>query len=164
MSEDDEEIWRAVTETIKPIKRKSPVIPPSPKIIKKPVTPRAAPIPIAKPTITSSPNPLPPKRVKQLKQQKIPIERSIDLHGFTVENAHHAVINFISRAKQQNLRCVEIITGRGNPDRGTGQLRRFVPFWLDDLKAGGTILHIELNPASRGGSFLVLLRRNRGID
>ncbi|MDB5478057.1 MAG: Smr family protein, partial [Alphaproteobacteria bacterium] len=65
-------------------------------------------------------------------------------------------------AVHNELRCVEIVTGRGSPERGTGQLKRMLPLWLQDGGIRPFILHIDENPASRGGSYLVLLRRARG--
>ena len=109
----------------------------------------------AKPVTKS---PLPAKQVRKLRSQKIPIEATLDLHGMTLERAHKAVHSFLARARKNHVRCVEIVTGKGNPERGTGQLKRNLPLWLEQEPQ---ILHTEEKPQSRGGSFLIMLRRVR---
>lgn len=158
MKNDDTEVWKKVTETVKPLRKKAnsvPLITAPPK--KKPVIIKRDVQPVIR---TAPPSPLPQKRVKKLKNQKIPIEGRLDLHGYTLRDGHEVLIAFMTQAKTRNWRCVEIITGRGDPIRGTGQLKRLVPLWLETLP-GISILHVEPNPLSRGGSYLVMLRRNK---
>lgn len=159
MTDNDNEIWDHVVKTVKPLKKRNTVkttVKPRLPIIKERTTPFA----IAATKKTPSPPPL--RTVKQLKRQKIPIQAQLDLHGFTIAQAHKKLIAFITQSVQRDLRCVEIITGRGNPEKGTGQLRRHVPIWLnEDQNMSSHIVHCTDNPASRGGSLLVLLRRNK---
>lgn len=159
ITNEDSDIWQKVTESVKPLRKKSLSVPKTPTIIKKKITPieTRGESPVIR-AITSSP--LPQKRVKKLKNQKIPIEGRLDLHGYTLRDGHEVLISFMTQAKTRNWRCVEIITGRGDPVRGTGQLKRLVPLWLEGM-SGIPILHIEPNPVSRGGSYLVLLRRSK---
>lgn len=155
---DDHDVWREVTKTVKPITGKKRVTPeikkPSRLVVrlKDDVLPKARSV---------QPAPLPQKQVRKLRQQKIPVEAKLDLHGMTVARAHSEVIGFLGNAIRNGLRCVEIVTGRGDPERGTGQLRRSLPLWLQDQSIKSYILHMEANPASRGGSWLIMLRRNR---
>lgn len=164
MTDDEKDVWQQVAQTVKPLRKKSAIIAPN-KITKaavtKPVSLRAdiTPPRIGAETLYPA-SPLPSKRVRQLKRQQIPIEGRLDLHGYTVRDAHEVLNAYMAQAQARGWRCVEIITGRGDPLRGTGQLRRFVPLWLDMI-SGVSILHTEPNPASRGGSLLVLLRRNK---
>ncbi len=55
--------------------------------------------------------------------------RTLDLHGHTVQRAHDALHAFLRTAHAEGLRCVEIVTGRGQ--REDGALRRELPHWLN---------------------------------
>jgi len=81
--------------------------------------------------------------------------RRLDLHGFTAARAHHAVTHFIERAYAEQLRCVEIITGKGEI------LAREVPLWLNAPVLRRLILAMAHPHAANTGSVRVLLRRIR---
>lgn len=53
------------------------------------------------------------KKFAQLKQGKLRIEATLDLHEHTTEEALHAVENFLQRCQQKNFRTVCIIHGKG---------------------------------------------------
>ncbi len=160
---DDDAHWKELVKTVKPLKNRKSIVTPVIKA-KRPVVKSYDHMPavLEKFEHRQPASPLPQKRLKQLRQQKIPIDASIDLHGHTIENAHIALQNFFYRAVRNQLKCIEIITGRGDPIRGTGQLRRLVPIWLNEPLIRQAIVHIEENQHTRGGSLLVLLRRNKG--
>lgn len=159
---DDEENWHEEIKTVKPLRKKKPVVTKVP-VVKKAVIrerPRIEMIPEVRSTSSAS---IPQKRIKQLKQQKIPVEATLDLHGMILTKAHDAVQRFILSAYRQELRCIEIITGIGRTE-GAGQLKRLFPMWIQDPSLKPYILHTEINPLSRGGSFLLLLRRHKTRD
>lgn len=157
--DDDDALWAELIRSVKPLPRAKEVVMPEPPRRKAVTRPRDDNplIPVKQVT----PSPLPQRQIKKLKTQRIAIEAQLDLHGYTVQRAHEAVNRFIHNAIRHEMRCLEIITGRGDLERGTGQLKRMVPEWLRDPAIGPMILHAELNPVSRGGSLLVLLRRSR---
>lgn len=155
----DEALWREFMRSVKPLDDARNVMVPTPPKVKKFLPDRAD---DALPAMRSvTPSPLPQKQVKKLRTQRIAIEATLDLHGYRVEAAHKAVEQFMHQALRQQIRCLEIITGRGDAERGTGQLRALLPQWLKEAGFRHAILHIEPNPATRGGSFLILLRRNK---
>lgn len=159
---EDDDIWQEEAKTIKPLKKIKPVMTSTP-VVKKPVIrERAFQEPKTEPGKRASGS-IPQKRIKQLKQQKIPIEATLDLHGMTMIRAHDAVQRFILSAWKNEYRCIEVITGIGKLE-GTGQLKRFFPLWIQEPSLNQYILHLEINPVSRGGSYLVLLRRNKFRD
>lgn len=94
--------------------------------------------------------------------------RKLDLHGLTAQQAFHAFRTFLRTAQSDGLRCVEIVTGRGNGEQG-GVLRRELALWLNlpDIRAmvlaavhphTSSAMHSHLaNP----GSVRLLLRRPR---
>lgn len=53
------------------------------------------------------------KKFAQLKQGKMRVEATLDLHQYTTDEALHAVENFFSRCQQKNFRTVCIIHGKG---------------------------------------------------
>jgi DNA-nicking Smr family endonuclease len=92
---------------------------------------------------------------KNFSSGKIRAVRRLDLHGFTAARAHHAVTHFIERAHAEQLRCVEIITGKGEI------LAREVPLWLNAPALRRLILATAHPHGANTGSVRVLLRRIR---
>jgi DNA-nicking Smr family endonuclease len=164
MGNDEDELWNEVKKTVKPLKNPRPVVTPVVKLRKPVVLPRVDIAPRDRLQERAVASPLPKKRLKQLRQQKVPVEGNLDLHGMTIDKAHQAVKRFLLNSYRNQLRCVEIITGKGDPLRGTGLLKREFPQWLAGPDLRLIILHYEENPTSRGGAFLVMLRRNKSAD
>jgi DNA-nicking Smr family endonuclease len=161
MTGGEDDLWREVTKTIKPLKNDKPVVTRVIKV-KKAIINSPEFVPDNAPK--NLPSPLPQKQLKKLRQKKIPVEASIDLHGMVIEKAHQSARRFLQNAFKNQLRCVEVITGRGDPLRGTGLLKRELPHWLAEPALRALVLHYEENPASRGGSYLIMLRRNKSAD
>ena len=95
--------------------------------------------------------------------------RKLDMHGMTAQQAFHALRLFLRTAQSDGVRCVEIVTGRGNGEHG-GVLRRELALWLNlpDIRPmvlaavhpyTSSAMHSHMaNP----GSVRLLLRRSRG--
>ncbi len=100
----------------------------------------------------------------RLKQGKLPISASLDLHGMTQDMAHNAVKNFIHRHYDLKQRLVLIVTGKGRfSPFGVGVLKKNLPNWLKDPDIKPMILKIvqARQKDGGGGAFYVYLRRNR---
>jgi DNA-nicking Smr family endonuclease len=82
-------------------------------------------------------------------------EAKLDLHGLTATRAHHAVTAFIHHGHAQNLRCIEIVTGRGEI------LSRELPHWLNAPTLRPLILAVAHAPTANTGAVRILLRRGR---
>jgi len=82
-------------------------------------------------------------------------EAKLDLHGLTATRAHHAVLAFIHHAHTQNLRCLEIVTGKGEI------LSRELPHWLNAPTLRPLILAVAHAPTANTGAVRILLRRGR---
>lgn len=156
---EDDALWQEFMRSVKPLDNARNVVTPTPPKVKQFLPDRQDDSLSLIRQVT--PSPLPQKQIKKLRTQRIAIEASLDLHGYRIEAAHKAVEQFIHQALRQQIRCLEIITGRGNAARGTGQLRMMLPQWLQESSLQQLILHVEPNPATHGGSFLILLRRNK---
>lgn len=57
----------------------------------------------------------------------------IDLHGFTLAEAHSALVGFLTASVSRHRACVLVITGKGGAtgERRAGALRREVPLWFE---------------------------------
>jgi DNA-nicking Smr family endonuclease len=91
---------------------------------------------------------------------RLGVARTLDLHGMTAQRAHAALIGFLRAAHADQVRVVEVVTGRGSGESG-GVIRRELPMWLNlpDIRPmilGASHPH-PLNP----GSVRLILRRIR---
>ena len=101
----------------------------------------------------------------RFQQGKMAPARTLDLHGKTAQAAFHALERFLHAARADQLRCVEIITGRGKGETG-GVIRRELPMWLN-LPSIRPMILAAAHPgglpfrAANDGATRVLLRRTR---
>lgn len=86
--------------------------------------------------------------------------RTLDLHGQTAQRAHTVLHAFLGAAHAEGLRCVEIVTGRGQGLEG-GVLRRELPHWLNGPELRHLVLAASHPHPANPGSVRVLLRRVR---
>lgn len=103
------------------------------------------------------------RTLDRLRRGRIPPEATLDLHGHTQEAAYAALHGFIARCHGQGLRCLVVVTGKGNVGAGGGVLRRQVPLWLNRPPSRERVLGFVEAPPRHGGkgALLVLLRRKR---
>lgn len=172
LSEQERAFWHAwVAAThVQPLKGRAPLpvpamaepapapapaaLPPAPPVPK----PRAA--PLAELRIGASPGGLDAKSWQQLRRGKLRPERTLDLHGRRVHEAHLAVRAFLQDAYADGVRCVTIVTGKGPAPEG-GVLRRELPMWLNAPELRHLLLGAAHPHAANAGSVNLLLRRKR---
>ncbi|MCB1885735.1 MAG: Smr/MutS family protein [Geminicoccaceae bacterium] len=146
-----------------------PKAPPPPAPLKPRLLTTASPAPAAFP-IASPVRPHPRRGVpagidrnlwRRLAKGAVPVEGRLDLHGLTQEEAHRRLVLFLGHAQIQGSRCVVVITGRGDRDRGV--LKQAVPHWLDSPPNAPRVLaYAPARPQHGGdGALYVLLRRRR---
>jgi DNA-nicking Smr family endonuclease len=87
-------------------------------------------------------------------------ERTLDMHGKTVQAAYHALEKFLHAAHADHIRCVEVITGRGSGETG-GAIRRELPHWLSHPSLRPLVLAAAHPHARNDGSTRLLLRRGK---
>ena len=135
----------------KPVAEQTPKVPPA-----KPPAPRPADLRLGERSGIDRSN------ARRLQRGQMALEDRLDLHGLSKEQAHRQLIAFISRAVQQNLRHVLVITGKGRD--GQGVLRHEVPLWLKDAPLAGYINAIsQAQPQDGGaGALYIRLKRQRG--
>ena len=174
--DDDQTLWQHVTKRITPLRGRnhsglsSPSVKkltyptkPAPKISRKSLSPLESSNKITKP-----PLPIDLRRgdragidgrtQRRLFRGDVPIDRRLDLHGYTAARAEIRLQRFIEDASYEGCRCVLVITGKG-----AGVLKGHVPGWLKKSPLSGLVLALaEARPADGGGgAFYVLLRRRR---
>jgi DNA-nicking Smr family endonuclease len=84
--------------------------------------------------------------------------RTLDLHGRTAQRAYHALQSFLLAAHADQVRCVEVITGRGSGENG-GVIRRELPLWLNLPTLRPLVLAASHPHPANPGSVRLLLRR-----
>ncbi len=106
----------------------------------------------------------------KFKSGDMPIEARLDLHGMTSDAAQRAVSDFIVRCFVSRMRCVLVITGKGQGSKRGGDdlfgksiLRDALPQWLNMAVLRQKILAFTHAAPRHGGSgaFYVLLKRQR---
>jgi len=101
-------------------------------------------------------------RLRQLKRGAITVDRQLDLHGLSREEALGALPRFLQSASAHGEKAVLVITGKGNNSPGEPVLHQAVTGWLRDA---GKKLVAEFAPAPRemggGGAFVVFLREQK---
>jgi DNA-nicking Smr family endonuclease len=161
---DESALFRAAMRDVKPLPRRARA--PAPEE-RKPSPPAETKPLLLRPRTDGAARSAPPnpgldrRTAERLRRGDIPIERRIDLHGMTQDDAHAALDRFVRQAWKDGKRMLLVITGKGSG--GEGVLRRQMPRWLVAGEHAAHLLKIESAQPRHGGSgaFYVLLRRQR---
>lgn len=160
-------LWQRVAATVRPIAGQAPA----------PVAPPALPAPPARAmgrAVAPPPPPPPPKRPalpvaaatldgswdQRLRRGQIRPDRVIDLHGYTLADAHAVLASALDDAAADGVRVLLVITGKGRGDRPS-RIKAELADWLE----GGGMRHriAALRPAhprhGGGGAHYLILRR-----
>ena len=71
------------------------------------------------------------KLQKKLRRGELPVEEELDLHGYTVNEAKTAILDFLHECKRQHIRYIRIIHGKGyRSDQKIPVLKTHVAYWL----------------------------------
>ena len=108
---------------------------------------------------------------KKLKKGKVPIDKKIDFHGYSVFDAETLFLDTIVDCYKRNLRCILFITGKGirriNNNEGEktklyyGKIREGFLKWVKRVDFQKYILSVEQATMAYGadGAFFVYLRK-----
>ena len=103
--------------------------------------------------------PLGANRLRQLKKGVILVDRQLDLHGLTRDEALEALPRFLRNARVHGEKAVLVITGKGINSPGEPVLQQAVAAWM---REAGKEFVLEFAPAPRemggSGAFVVFLR------
>ena len=172
LSEADQALWADYASKLAPLRGRKAGLPPGPA---KPETgPAAAPQSVPKVTppapgrrkitaalsVGDQPGGIDSATWQRFRSGKLVATRTLDLHGMTAQLAFHTLLSFIRTAHAEQVRCVEIVTGRGSGATG-GVIRREFPHWLNLPEIRPLILGAAHPHALNPGSVRLILRRIR---
>jgi DNA-nicking Smr family endonuclease len=102
------------------------------------------------------------ERLRQLANGRPPVDIEADLHGMTREKAFAMLDHCMQQALTGHHRVLCLVHGRGlHSQDGRPVLKEAVYRWLAEGPFAGHVLAAIPKPGTRGGSCLVLLRRQR---
>ena len=117
---------------------------------------------------------LPNKDFKQKKNKNLKV-RSIDLHGYTLDEANKTIEDFINKAFSENINKLIIVTGKGlhsenekDPyvSKDLGILKYSVPEFINNnaslMKMINEITDAKIEDGG-GGAFYIFLKKNKSI-
>lgn len=122
--------------------------------------PRPMPAGITSLAVGNQPGGLDNSTWNRFRSGKLVAARTLDLHGRTAQRAFQALHRFLQTAHADQVRCVEVITGRGTGEGG-GVIRREFPMWLNLPALRPLVLAASHPHAANTGSVRLLLRRVR---
>ncbi len=103
-----------------------------------------------------------PDTLKKLAKGQPRISKTLDLHGMTTDEAVHATENCLKSILASGGRVACIIHGRGlHSQDGRAILKQSIYTWLRCGSMSHHILAVIPTPETRGGSCLILLRRDK---
>ena len=183
LDSEDRELWRRVTDTVKPLKPmrvsdQAKISAPEPQPELSPATKKAKPVvPPAQPAVQKqtpppapSLAPLDKRLTRRIGKGSRSVDAKIDLHGLTQREAHARLLSFLHVARDRGYRVVLVVTGKGKVEghgdwweEGTrGVLRRSVPEWLSTPPFRSMVVGYERAHLKKGGdgALYVQLRRS----
>jgi DNA-nicking Smr family endonuclease len=160
-------LWHRVMAETAPASERQPLQPPSsppaPPARPAAVRPRDGAVPRAHSRALDPQRPVDLDRRTwlRLKRGQVELERTLDLHGQTQDQAHRRLSGFVAEAQAQGSRYVLVVTGKGLETGGT--LRHMVPRWLnEEPNRARVVAYCPAQPRHGGaGALYVLLRRRR---
>jgi DNA-nicking Smr family endonuclease len=90
------------------------------------------------------------RKLQQLRRGRLPVGAELDMHGMTVAVARNELVHFIISCRDQHLRCVRIIHGKGYSTGGQAPvLKNRLNNWL---RQHHDVLAFSSAPKNEGGS------------
>jgi DNA-nicking Smr family endonuclease len=102
--------------------------------------------------------------LRRLRKGEPEPEWELDLHGLTASEARRDLRAAIAEARQEGVRCLHVIHGRGRHSDAGAVLRAKLPEWLVKPPLDRDVMAFATSPPHDGGegALYVLLRRERG--
>jgi DNA-nicking Smr family endonuclease len=96
-------------------------------------------------------------QVRQLKRGEIPVERTLDLHGCTIEEALGRLHQFVAGCRRAGVRCIRVVHGKGtHSPSGAGVLRDRVWEHLTRRKDVLIVQFAQLRNGGQGAACVLL--------
>jgi len=103
-----------------------------------------------------------PRELRRLRQQRYPIDGTLDLHGMSGEVARTNVDRFLTRRRSEGDRAVLVVHGKGkHSPGGSAVLRGEIGAWLSQGASAREVLAFASVPEQDGpsGAVMVLLAK-----
>lgn len=171
LSPEEAELWARVAETIRPLSRDREA---EPRHIAEPAPPQPKPVTTSSPLQRGTVPPPPPKSGpgstldgtwdRKLRSGDVAVDRTLDLHGMSLDGAWAAIDRLLEQAIVRGDRVLLLITGharQGEPPVRRGKIRAAVHDWLAASRHASRIAAVR-NAHPRhggGGSLYIILRR-----
>lgn len=170
---EERSLWHALTQSVRPLARRVRVRQPeqsaetgdAPPVNVK--TQRPAPSCPAPRADSGSPggnHELDSRWERQLRSGVLTIDRSIDLHGHNLAQAHARMNQMLHEAVMTDARVLLVVTGKPRNDgSGRGAIRAEIGHWLDSHPLRDRIATVRRAHPRHGGegALYVILRRRR---
>ncbi len=114
------------------------------------------------------------KEQKYIKKNTDNIERTIDLHGYTLENANKEIQDFILKCFEDGVKKINIITGKGTRSKNLNDpfqsknlsiLKYSIPHYIknnEDLMNKIIKINFDAIESHSKGSFDIILKNKNG--
>jgi DNA-nicking Smr family endonuclease len=164
---EEQALWEALARTVRPLRRPRPLpVPPPPPAEPAPPRvrgrvppPRAVPLPVAP---AAGPG-LDGRWERHLRRGDVAVDRTVDLHGYTLADARRVFDAALHAALAAEARLLLVITGRPrDPGSGRGAIRAEIGHWIDASPFADRIAAVRPAHPRHGGAgalYLVLRRR-----
>ncbi|MEE9272005.1 MAG: Smr/MutS family protein [Robiginitomaculum sp.] len=151
LTEADKQIWHQVARTVCPLNLKPVGVPERKTYVHLPIAPR--------PILHKTPSALRINSDKKVRKGRVQIDRKIDLHDLTRDEAFPRLVEKIIHAHGRAARCVLVVTGKGANLEGV--LRLSLNGWLGHESIRPFIASYAGAHIRHGGSgaFYVFLKR-----
>jgi len=104
------------------------------------------------------------KQITKLKNGNFNYQASIDLHGFTVEEARNALSNFLDNSIKYNLRIIHVIHGKAFKYGEFATLKSYVNSWLRTHNKVLAFCSCATKHGGTGAVYVLLRRSNKKED
>jgi len=103
---------------------------------------------------------LSPKMIRQIREGLYPLDSTLDLHGYTVEEARVKLSHALLDAYKKQQRCILAIHGKGRKLDGYPILKNHIYHWLKQIPI--VLFFCSAHPKDGGtGAVYILLKRER---
>lgn len=179
-TEDDNKTFQEYVAGIKPIKHDKVYFPPKKPAASSKTTPaQVAALDFAEPEIMLTDNfteiaaeeelfcarsGLQTKLIRKFRRGQFPIEKSLDLHGYTIAEAKHALWFFLQNCLEANMRHVIVIHGKGrHSEEQKATIKDAVDCWLRQMPEVLAFCSAQSKDGGRGALY-ILLKRRKGVE
>lgn len=71
-----------------------------------------------------------PVTIEKLKNGEFSVQKTLDLHGLSIDNARESFEGFISNSIKSGLNCVKVVHGRGLKSKNVPVLKEKLKVWI----------------------------------